>query len=180
MNQKKFDFSAPTGTVSLAVLALSLFAYTVSIFLFDIGVQGTNDWRIAAMWIFGIASIGLCIALVLLFLNFKASKRTKEVSDWMALKHSSVHVLPPLCQRCRYPARWAFEFDSWYCDKCHFITGPFWNYAIYQKIDRTELEHKCPGWREIHPVRGEEFIMKFAHIIASFFPKVYWPGNINN
>ena len=128
MKQKKFDFSKPTGIVSLVLLVLSFVAYAIGLILSIQGVNATNagnywaaaDWNYAAMYTYGGASIGLFIALVFLYLNSRQTKK-QNIPGWVVFKQNSAQVLPPLCQHCNYPARWAIEFDSWYCDKCNFI-----------------------------------------------------------
>ena len=123
MKQSRFDFSRPSGEIGLLLLALSFIAYTIWLVIFILDIWSSDA---AGRNYFAMASIILVIALVLLAFNYRQVKiSSKKIPDWIVFRGDSKQVLPPLCQRCRYPARWAFEFDSWYCDRCNFLAGPF-------------------------------------------------------
>jgi len=123
MKEPKLDFSRPTGDIGLLLLALSFIAYCILLIVYILDIGSSN---IAAMDYFTVVTIVLAVALVLLALNYRQAKKSKKkISDWIVLKQDSKQVLPPLCQKCNYPARWSVEFDSWVCEKCNFFAGPF-------------------------------------------------------
>lgn len=123
MKEPKFDFSRPTGDIGLLLLVMSLIAYAVWLV---ISIQNIWSSNAAEKNYFIVVSIVLIIALVLLSINYRHVKKlNKKIPEWIVFKGDSKQVLPPLCQKCRYPARWAVEFDSWYCDKCNYLAGPF-------------------------------------------------------